>query len=126
MIERLATNLQTALFANPDFVTFRSKLFVPPVRSVLRPTVDTLGNPTPSTQCTSRGVCGPSLTAGNTYAPAANCTDPRSTPLCGSLPSCKGKGAPSPRRSPRAPRYISSRELEGNWYLGAKRREYDS
>ena len=38
-----------------DFDKFTSKLFVPPVRWVLWPTVEALGKPAPSTQCTSPG-----------------------------------------------------------------------
>jgi hypothetical protein len=50
----------------------------------------------------------------STYAPVANCTDPRSIPVCGSMPSITGNGAPVPRRSPSAPRYRSRRGLERN------------
>src|SRR5262245_12330694 len=39
-----------------DLNTLRSKLFVPLVSSVLRPTVEALGRPLPSTQRTSRGL----------------------------------------------------------------------
>src|SRR5258706_10956080 len=58
--------------------------------------------------------CGPSFIEGNTYAAAANCTDPRLTPVRGSMPSAKLKGVPTPRRSPRALRYKSSLGLDVN------------